>query len=250
MIGCNNPAAANYTPGATKDNGSCLYVKNVGGICYLFKEPTESLREDFTCSYSLLVGDWVFFHGYIPDKYIQTRDQLYSLKDNELYKHNVGPYGRFYGTNPESFYIDLVVTDNKESILSSLQWVTEVLDSNGKDKEHLTFTHVTIWNNYQCSGRIPTAQAFKDLSYSTMRKSRGVWNFNDFRDVVKNNEDGFLKDIFNDFAVDTTKIDVNLPWYKRQLLMDDHFLIRLEYDNTQDYNIILHQVGATMNNSF
>jgi hypothetical protein len=250
MTGCTNPAAANYTPGSHDDNGSCLYVKKVAGTCYLFREPTDNTREDFTCSYSLLVGDWVFFHGYIPDKYVVTRDQLYSLKNNQLYKHNKGPFGVYYSTTPQSFFIDLVVTERKETILASLQWVTEVLDAAGKDKEHLTFTHVTIWNNYQCSGRVPVSKIFRNLSNQTSRKTKGTWNFNDFRDVLKNNEDGFLKSIFEDFAVDTTKIDVNLPWYERQLLVDDHFIIRLEYDNTENYNIILHQVGATMNNSY
>jgi hypothetical protein len=249
MIGCNNPAAANYLAGATEGDLSCLYTKNVNGTCYLFREAQDSVREDFTASYSLLAGDWVFFHGYTPDHYIVARDQLYTLKDNELYKHNAGAYGMYYKNTPEPFFIDIVVTNRKEEILAALQWVTEVLDANNKDKEHLTFTHVTVWNNYQCSGRVLLDNVFKDLSYATHRKSKGVWNFNDFRNVVTNNEESFLKDIFNDYSVDTTKISTTLPWYEKQLLMDDHFVIRLEYDNTQNYNIILHQHGAIMDKS-
>jgi hypothetical protein len=218
-------------------------------VCYLFREAQDNERQDFTVSYSLLAGEWAFFHGYIPDHYIIARDQLYSLKDNEIYKHNTGPFGQYYESTPESFFIDLVVTNQKEEILAALQWISEVLDAQGKDKEHITFTHVTVWNNYQCSGRVPLDNAFLDLSYKTHRKSKGVWNFNDFRNAVINNEGAFLKDIFNDFAVDESKLNMNLPWYEKQLMTDDHFIVRLEYDNTQDYNIILHRHGAIMDKS-
>jgi hypothetical protein len=246
MIGCSNPSAANYTPGATQDNLSCLYLKKVEGICYLFRDIQDGIDESFTASYSHLVEDWVFFHGYIPDGYIQTRDKLFTLKDNELYQHNSGPYGKFYGATPESFFVDIVVSEQKESILSALQWVTEVLDPQEKDKEHKTFTHITVWNNYQCTGRIALSDVFLDLQNVSNRKSKGAWNFNDIRSVVVNNEESFLKTIFEDFTVDPTKINVNLPWYEKQLMMDDHFIVRFEYDNQEDLNIILHQSGALL----
>jgi hypothetical protein len=244
MIGCNNPAAANYNSAADGSDNSCLYLKHIDGVCYLFRDIQDGEREDFTCSYSQLVGDWVFFHGYIPDHYIITRDQLFTIKDNQIYKHNAGPHGQYYG-DAQPFFVDIIVTDQKEAILSSLQWVTEVLDSNGKDKEHKTFTHVTVWNNFQCTGRIPLA-AYSGMKSETSRKTKGVWNFNDLRNALIDNEDSFLQTIFEDYAVDTTKINVNLPWYSKQLMQDDHFVVRLEYDNTEDLNILLHHTGALL----
>lgn len=246
MIGCNNPSAGNYNPLANQADTSCLYLRSVEGVCYLFRDIQDGVREDFTASYSQLLGDWVFFHGYHPDHYIITRDQLFTMKDNEFYKHNAGPYGQFYGASPESFFVDLVITDQKESILSSLQWISEVLDASGKDKEHSTFTHVTVWNNYQCTGRITLDNLFLNLQSITSRKSKGAWNFNDLRDIVIDNEQSFLKGIFEDYAVDITKINVNLPWYSKQLLQDDHFVVRLEYDNTENLNILLHRTGALL----
>lgn len=246
MTGCTNPKAANYSGTATEDSGSCLYVEKVEGVCHLFREAQDTYREDFTASYSLIVGDWVFFHDYIPDDYITTRNRLYSVKNNRFYEHNAGPHGVYYDPEPKPFFVDLVVTENKETLLSALQWVTEVIDNTGKDRETMTFTHITVWNNYQCTGRIPASSAFRNLGYAHMRKSRGVWNFNSLRDIVKDNETSFLLDLFRDFAVDSTKVDVNLPWYRKALLRDDHFVVRLEFDNTQDMSILLHQVGALM----
>jgi len=242
-----NPAAANYNPSATMPDGSCLFLKSIGGICYLFKEPIVE-RKDFTVSYSLIVDDWVFFHSYKPDAYLQTRNKLYCVKDNKIYRFNDGPHGVYFDT-PESFFIDLVVSDKKESVLSALQWVTEVLDPDGKDREHLTFTHITIWNNYQCTGRLEVKTALREYEASA-RKSKGAWSFNDFRDLVKDNDQPFLGNLFQDFAVDTSKLDVNLPWYEKELLVDDHFIVRLEFDNQQDLQILLHQHGALMDKTY
>jgi hypothetical protein len=247
LPGCNNPSAANYNPLATQADNTCLYVKHVNGVCYLFKDIQDGVKENITASYSQIVGDWVFFHGYHPDHYIFTRNQLFTIKDNVFYKHNAGPRGVYYNpTEVQPFFVDLVVTEQKEGILSALQWLSEVLDPSGKDKEHLTFTHITIWNNYQCTGKITLDNAFSNLQYDTHRKTKGAWNYNDIRDIVVDNESPFLKTIFEDYAVDLTKINVNLPWYRKQLLQDDHFIVRLEYDNTADQDILLHQLGASL----
>jgi hypothetical protein len=250
MIGCNNPSAANYQSGATTGDDSCLYLRKVEGVCYLFRDIQDGVREDFTVSYSAALSDWVFFHTYKPDFYLESRNQLYTIKDNAIYKHNSGPFGKFYEEVPSSFFIDVVLTEGKETLLAAVQWVTEVLTASGKDQEHFTFTHVTAWNNYQCTGRLTTESAFKDLSYESMRKSKGAWSFNLLRDALKNNDDEFLDTLFNNFAVKTSQLAVNLPWYKRQLLQDDHFVVRLEFDNILDLQINLMDVGASMDNTF
>lgn len=246
LPGCNNPSAANYNPLATEADNTCLYVKHVEGVCYLFKDIQDGVKEYITASYAHLVGDWVFFHGYHPDHYILTRDQLFTIKDNVFYKHNAGPRGKYYTDEVQPFMVDIVVTEQREAILSSLQWLSEVLDSSGKDKEQQTFTHITIWNNYQCTGKILLDTAFHNLQSQTSRKTKGAWNYNDIRDIVVNNDSPFLKTIFEDYAVDLTKINVALPWYRKQLLQDDHFIVRLEYDNTADQDILLHQLGALL----
>lgn len=246
MTGCMNPKAANYNPAATIADDTCLFVRKIEGTCHLFRKAQDTVQQSFTASYSLAVGDWTFFHDYIADDYITTRNKLLSVKNNSIFEHNIGPHGMYYDTTPKSFFVDVVVTEQKETILSALQWITEVLDATGKDREHVTFTHVTVWNNNQCTGRIAAATAFKNLQYDHMRKTRGAWSFNSLRDIVKDNDTAFLFDLFGDYAVDSTKVDVNLPWYRKALLRDDHFVVRLEFDNVQDYNILLHQVGALM----
>jgi len=248
MTGCTNPKAANYSKTATQDDGSCLYLYHTkeDGVCHLFKEATDVTRQDFTASYSMMLGEWTFFHDYIADDFITARNGLYGVKHNSIFQHNVGPYGKYYDDTVHPFFVDVVVTEGSESLLSALQWVSEVIDSTGKDREDVTFSHITVWNNYQCTGRIPAASAFKDLQYAHMRRSHGVWNFNELRDVVKNNDSQFLLDLFRDYAVDPNAINVNLPWYRKAILRDDHFVVRLEFDNTQNYNILLHQLGALM----
>lgn len=246
--GATHPAAKNYNPLATVDDGSGFYLRKVGDVCMAFSEISGVRRENITVSYSPVAENWVFFHGYHPDQYIEDRNQLLTVKNNQLYKHNAGPYGLFYEDEPQSFMVDLVLRAERESILSAVHWVSEILLA-GKDQELETFTHITIWNNNQCTGRIPLSTVMEDLE-AQVRKGKGAWSFNDFRDVVINHNLPFLKSIFEDYAVDETAIDVTLPWYEKELLVDDHFIVRLEFSNGTNNQILLHQYGATLDDSY
>jgi hypothetical protein len=248
MTGPTNPSAVNYDPAATEDDGSGLYLRKVDGACMLFSEVPEVLPRHFTVSYSPIAENWVFFHGYFPNQYLQTREQLYTVHGNKLYKHNAGPPGLYYGTAPEPFFLDLVVVSKRESILSAIQWVTEVFLAD-KDQELETFTHITVWNNNQCTGRLALSTVMEYVSAQT-RKSQGHWNFNMLRDIVIDHDVAFLEDLLQDFAVIDTAIDVTLPWYEKELLVDNHFIIRLEYGNTENKKIVFHSYGATLDDSY
>ena len=248
MTGPTNPSAVNYDPAATEDDGSGLYLRKVNGACMLFSEVPDILPRHFTVSYSPIAENWVFFHGYYPNQYVQTRNQLYTVYGNRMYKHNAGPPGMYYGPDPLPFFVDLVVVARNESILSAIQWVTEVL-AGGKDQEHDTFTHITVWNNNQCTGRIQLSTVMEDLQVQT-RKSKGYWNFNSLRDIVADHGVQFLEDLLQDFAVKEDALDVTLPWYEKELLVDSHFIIRLEYDNTSAKKIVFHSYGATLDDSY
>ncbi|MBI2283311.1 MAG: hypothetical protein HYU71_06360 [Bacteroidetes bacterium] len=244
--GCTNPAAANYNPAADTEDYSCIYLKRYDGTCYAFQDvpPSEIEDKSFTLSFSLEEMDWVMFHDYIPDFYFSTRNRLFNLKGNKIYKHNAGAPGVYHSSTPKSFFIDMVFADKQEMLLRSVEWITEVIGNN-VETEMSTLTHITIWNAQQCTGRIALSSVFDQLQYSTHRKTQGKWSFNHIRDMVKTRGTTFLLDIFNNFAVISNSISQTKPWYEKALLSDNYFVIRFEFDNTSGKQIFFH--GADIN---
>ena len=217
--------------------------------------------QSFTMSYSLNIGNWAFFHDYIPDMYFYTRNQLFALKNPDstdpslanittptIYKVNSGGYGCYItnqttaGCNPKSFFIDLVFATGADTLLNTINWISQIIDSQGTEIEFKTITHISVWNSEQHSGRIRLSDFFETNGlnfYASLRKTKGNWSFNDFRDVLLERGVAFLEDIFSNFNLRT---DVLLAesWYDRQRMQDIYYVIRFEYDNLDQNQLVLH----------
>ena len=201
----------------------------------------------FTLSYSLNIGNWAFFHDYIPDMYFYTRDQLYAISNNEtqpvIYQFNSGNYGQYIKNITNSFFIDLVFVSGVDTLLNTITWITKIIDANSNEIEFKTITHISIWNTEQHSGRIPLEQFFKNSGldfYASLRKTKGSWTFNDFRDILLERGVAFLDTIFNDFNL-KPNLKLANAWYEKQRMQDIYFVIRFEYDNIDNNTIILHE---------
>lgn len=255
MNGCTHPLAANYNPAATTEDGSCLFLTKVNGICYAFADIDIKSMNDksFTLSWAVDEDNWVFYHDYIPDFYFSTREHLHFMKDNKVFTMNTGAPGDFTGTGmKKSFFVDIVMNSKEEQILDSLTWVTEVFDRTSKaNEEFKTFTHLTIWNSWQCSGRIALSDVFDPANgYVNSRKTKSEWNFNDFRDLVGVRGVTILNDLFMDYSIRPGVLDPNKPWFDAGLFEDHYFIVRFEFDNIADKIILLHDViGNTTTSS-
>lgn len=255
--GCLNPNAVNYNSEANSEDYSCLYLIKDAGICHLFKDVAPESIEDksFTLSFSMLGNAWVFFHDYFPDMYIHTHQYLYNLKDGTFYKNNEGAPGIYHDTKPKSFFIDMIFTtevrkklgmvssdffrESGDMILESVQWMTEILQSN-VDQPYQTLTHLSIWNSKQHTGRLPLDQIFKDVQYKQMRRTQGSWSMNDFRDIIQSDGSAFILDLFNNYALDITKVPTNVPWYNKKVIQDQWLCVRFEFDNISGSTVLLH----------
>lgn len=249
MNGCTNPNAVNYNPAADVDDRSCIFLVSHNDECKKFVDaPLDDLDDrSFTMSYSVKGQSWVFFHDYIPDMYIHTRDKLLSAKDNRFYEHNTGNPGAYY-SDIKPFFIDVIFKQGEDMVLESVQWITEFINSQ-TDQQFSTLTHLSIWNSHQHTNRLSLTQIFQDLAYDNIRKTKGSWSLNDFRDVLSNEGDDFIYNIFRDYAVIPEQIAENLPWYEQKVMQDKWFCIRFEFDNNTGNKVIIHDVGINALNS-
>jgi len=215
-----------------------LTVKSIAG----------EVDSSFTMSYSIESQSWVFFHDYAPDHYFHTREQLWSVKDQFFYKHNADVPGKFYDLSVNSFFIDIVFRSDSDMILESLSWITEIIagnvDNSDNESEWSTLTHISIWNSQQHTGRIVLKELFEGLEYETDRRTQGVWNFNDFRNIVAQRGTQFLMDVFHDYALIEATTDPNKEWYDKELIEDKYCVVRFEFDNLSGKQIILHDIKA------
>lgn len=203
----------------------------------------------FTLSYSLSSDNWVSFHDYIPQGYLRQRDNVYSLFYNRVYKHNAGDYGVYYSPNVLPFYIDIPFYaqqegDKIEYKLDSISWNSETFP---RKEEYLTATHISIYNQYQCSGRIALYNLdWLNLNY---RKIGSTFHFDKFRDIINQRGDTFLSDIFSGFEIDQSKLGA-LFWHQKSLFKDKVCIVRIEFDNIANVEFSLQSVTVTPSISY
>ena len=283
ILGCTSPAAANYNPAATQDDGSCIWLNNIAGTCYEFVEvPTaQTIDNSFTLSMvldqkTMKPEGWAFFHDYFPDAYVHSTKQLLNIKSNTIFWHNQGPKGIYhFNSTPKPFFIDVLFAGNPalneapsaryqksyvpypSLILNSVNWISEVrsggndsIDDNQRALYLETITAITIWNQHQTTGRIALdAGGVKGLLSANNRNAEQTWNFNNIRNILSDLTDSFIGSIFQDFAINTAYTNTDLNWWDQMLMEGKYFIVRFEFDNNNDKEISLHDVDANINKS-
>ena len=251
-LGCTQLSAANYNSSASTWDYTCFYVLKSNGVCYLFKDIVSRVDKSFTLSFSVEADNWVFFHDFIPDFYFHTREKLFNSKYIFQYEHNEGKYGYYHdqqfddGASIKPFFIDVIFNAEEELLLETVNWISSVLedssDASNVGSEWNTLTHISVWNSQQHTGRIPLQDIFQDLQYDTSRNLNGEWSFNDFRNIVTTRGTQFLLDLFHNYTLDPTMTSTK-AWYEQELVQDKYIVVRFEFDNIQQKQLLLHDTS-------
>lgn len=183
------------------------YLTGIGTEVFPLDD-TWFCNTSFTLSYSYLTERFVSFHSYIPEMYIQTRKDLFSVDVQNvagfpyplgsLWKHNKpNDYQTFYG-NYRPHKLELVDTwDSIKTWLNVMyqQYAYEYNALYGSEVLVLnTFDSAVLWNTRQNSGGLVLVAKTEELdnymenaiddNVTYVNNKEGLWYFNQFTDAV------------------------------------------------------------------
>jgi len=179
-----------------------VYTLN-GKVYYIPVSTTPTLLNSsqytlnyFTLSYSTTEKYWVSWHDYYPNYVFYNRIGTFSILNlpilnstsNTIHKHNaINNKGGYFNSSrtPYSCYIDVIFNDYPtiSKLIETIFWQTDVL-VNDVNKWNLTFTHIVVYNDTQCSDIIELNKDGEWFDAMTGRTIHDSWYFNNFRDCT------------------------------------------------------------------
>ena len=153
-------------------------------------------------------------------------------------------------------FIDAVLRYQDGVVFSNVNWYTKAMDhaeaTYGFVNHDTTFTHATIYNDYQCSGEVAlvrTVQSTLVDRTANLRSDDYVWRWNDFRDKVENRT---LRFVETDGTIIQNNISNSLNWFQQRRIVGNHATVRLRFDNTSDSTIglYLYDIDAKVRKSY
>ncbi len=206
---------------------------------------------NFTVSFDLVKQEWSFSHDWTPDYMFNTRNNVYSFKGIDLYTHNIGDKGKFYGV-VYPFYIDYVFNDNPtiSKVLEVVNWISKYKPSPASINARKTITSITIWNDQATTGKIDivtneTTSLFVDQNTKVVDEK---WSFNQIFDMVVDPTIPFISSLL----ADSRPIGSNLTppvWYDSLPLRGKYFIVRLEFDNIDNKELYLQECFPSLRKS-
>lgn len=194
----------------------------------------KRLLKQTTVSFTPDINGWLAEHDYTPTISWNTRNNLYHVSNGLLYQANQDGYGKFFNGTIYPSNIDFIINTEPSltKVFSSIQWISEVIGTySDRDK---TFTKIAAYNRYQCTGWI-------DLSrLSNVRSAEGTWKFNELRDISTDNQP------FIDANGEFINLNTSTLWYNKKRMVDKYLQVILEYNNSDQQQIILHEVSALL----
>ena len=173
----------------------------------------------FSIAFSEYTNSFTSFYDYTPKIYVTNNDIILSPNKNngeDIYRHNVGDYGKFYGTIYNS---SLEFISNEGAPITktfdNLQWHQEVLDYN-TDVKNSTFETLRCSNSYQDTGLI----TLDPTTLKNVKRKERSWH-----------------------------VAVPRATPNRERLRDKTMKVDLSYSNANNYRMLLHFVKTLFRRS-
>jgi len=140
----------------------------------LFMTFNQTGKPSFTLSYNELKNQFISYHDYLPSMYISKGDYTFTTNplNTSIYRQGVGEYNTFYGVKyPSTITLNVNPEPNSECIFDNISYNSEVYINN-VDQPLSTLDHITAYNDYQNSGRVPLTVGRNN----NIRRKFRTWN--------------------------------------------------------------------------
>ena len=149
---------------------------------------------------------------------------------------NVNP-GNFFGKQYRS-YVDLIFNTrldiNKQ--YQAISWVSEAVEiETERVVQFDTIDAVMVYNHHQCSGEVPVSKT----GLTTARNAEGIWNLNEFRDMMLSPDNKVLDE---DGNLIESSLSVKKQWYNKGIFIGNFLVTRLIWNNQSKRLIHIHNV--------
>lgn len=191
-----------------------LIIPNDGHIALsIYKEDAFRYSNSFTLSYNEMTGAFEALHDYVPGMYLEYGRRLLSaspLIKQEMYTHNTGVTGSFYGRAPVKSKLKTLLAHGGDTtkIFNNLEYQSQLTDSNGQDIYDETLNRILVKNDYQSTG------VHELVVNDNIKRRMRTWRY-----IIPRDKDTELSRMRN-------------PWVE----------VDLEYDNNNDKRLILHEL--------
>lgn len=199
-------------------------------------------NKSLTASYAIASQSWVSFHDYIPDYIFPLSNmRLISLKGKLVYENNKGAVGEFFGEK-KPMLVDVVFNIETEidKVVTFLSWASAVYNGNTLVPDE-SVNYLTLRSEDKTTGKIAISRQNQiDQVVNTTTTAREInqtWFYNNFYDISI--APGFVQDFYNNYNIDVTKLNSNMPWYQRRKFIDKYVVCRFEYSNISNYRFRL-----------
>lgn len=257
--------------GVPNEVGYSLGYDPVEDLLYITKKDGCG---SFTISYDLERNRWFSFHSFIPQRYLATRTNMFTVQDGQIWLHNYDKsnhqvyYNKFY---PHVLEIvskkNILTTSELDSFSFYTQAIKQGANSNS-DVYNLkeTFNKGVFYNNTQSSGELQfkvksdglpeQVNFFKDnIDYGPIVPvtwQGEEWRVNRIRDYVDNVYQPLWVsecDCAIDKSVNQANINYNRIHQTPNIIYDRFMKVRLYYDipSAQSTKLITHFTLANNN---
>lgn len=228
------------------------------------------LDNSWTISYSLKGENWVSWHSYIPNFYVNVPEKFYSWKhgSNKLWRHNkLGHFQTYYGT----YKPHIIEYTSSSNPVTTRIWNHIMLQTEAKtynydlrqyhDERYVTFNKAILYNSRQCSGEMDLVVKDEELggqdymmnqvintnvNQSIIDRNERDWLINDFRDIRidytkpiwNSNISSLQSEYFIDKILNTSTLDINKDWTQLESFRDKYLVVRLIFDKFANKKLI------------
>lgn len=274
--------------GGAGNRGQAPNIKKAATTTYCgpigLGNPVYFTQGGWTVSYYPEKGVWGSRHSYLPDLYISTSTDMFTVAEDQrcdtcrirLWKHgNKNVPGGFYGEvyRSEIEFVENTAPTEPKLFSSIFYWADSYKEntSNPETDRKTTpgFTSFYVYNSNQISG---TGESINYLSNA--RLVNRMWQLNNFRDLTKqetitegrlispepNLTGGYTNSVITnqqtismfqeEGVVNPNYIDVNKSWFNKGKFMDHYLVVRLINDNSSGNLLHLHGAGANFRKSY